>query len=90
MSSEYWKSPIGIKRRVELFADDYTFSSFNDTIQAYGETNKVSGYEWFGSIDERTCPDCDSGIGTRYGLGDSLPSLPLHAGCRCTLELITY
>ena len=87
-TSEYWKSPAGITRRVEMLGEDFTYRLVNNALQVYGEANGVAGWEWEGALDERTCDYCASQIGRRYWLGQFLPSLPAHAGCRCTFRLI--
>ena len=89
-TSEYWKSPAGITRRVEMLGEDFTYRLVNNALQVYGQTNKVKGWRWEGSIDERTCDYCYSKImeDRLYRLGQFLPSLPAHAGCRCGWILI--
>jgi len=85
---DYWKSPEGIRRRVDMLGEDFTFRVVNNSLQVYGKKNEASGFEWVGSIDEHTCNYCDSQIGRQYRLGQFLPRLPAHAGCRCEWRLI--
>jgi len=89
MSSEYWKSPEGIARRVEMIGEDFTFRVVNNSLMAYGRKNDVAGFGWIGSMDERTCSYCDSQMGRIYRVGQFLPSLPSHAGCRCEWSLLS-
>jgi len=88
MSTDYWKSPEGIERRVEMLGEDFCFRTVNNALQAYGRANDVLGWYWIGSIDERTCNYCDSQMGRFYRIGQFLPILPSHAGCRCEWELV--
>jgi len=85
---DYWKSPDGIRRRVNMLGEDFTFRVVNNSLQVYGKKNEASGFEWVGSIDERTCNYCDSQIGRQYRLGQFLPRLPAHGGCRCGWRII--
>jgi len=87
-TSEYWKSPEGLQRRIHMIGEGFTFQIVNNALQAYGARNRVRGFEWIGSLDERTCDYCDSQIGRQYNLGQFLPSLPAHVGCRCEWRLI--
>jgi len=89
MSVDYWKSPEGIERRVEMLGQDFCYNVVNEALQVYGRKNDVLGWYWIGNIDERTCSYCDSQIGLFYRLGMFLPRLPAHAGCRCGWELVS-
>ena len=82
-TSEYWKSPAGIEKRVEMLGEDFTFRVVNNSLQAYGRVNDVRGFIWVGSLDERTCDYCASQTGRFYRLGQFMPSLPAHNNCRC-------
>lgn len=88
MSSDYWRSPEGIRRRVEMLSEDFTFRVTNNALQAYGKKNDVAGWIWVGSMDEYACDYCFSQMGRFYRLGQFLPSLPAHANCRCEWELV--
>jgi len=84
----YWRSPAGIKRRKEMFGEQFTFQFVNNALQAYGRKNEVAGFEWVGTLDERTCNICDGQIGRQYTIGQFLPQLPAHVGCRCEWRVI--
>jgi len=71
-----------------MLGEDFTFRVVNNSLQVYGKKNEASGFEWVGSIDERTCNYCDSQIGRQYRLGQFLPRLPAHGGCRCSWRII--
>jgi hypothetical protein len=85
---EFWKSPLGIDRRLALFSEDFSYSVVNNSLQIYGGANNVWGFEWEGQIDNRTCNICDARIGRQYRLGQFIPSLPAHNHCRCNWRLI--
>lgn len=87
-TSEYWKSPKGIRKRIEMIGEGFTFQLVNNALQAYGTVNNVKGFEWVGSLDELTCPYCATQIGRYYRVGQFLPSLPAHLNCRCEWRLI--
>ena len=87
-TGDYWVSPEGLKRRLEYLGEDFCYNVINNALQAYGRKNEVSGWEWIGSMDERTCTYCDSQMGRFYRLGQFLPRLPSHVNCRCEWRLI--
>jgi len=85
---EYWNSPAGLQRRLDMLGEGFTFQLVNNALQAYGNANGAWGWEWTGYLDERVCQICEPRIGTRYRQGMFLPNLPVHNLCRCTFEII--
>ena len=79
-----------LPKLADMLGEDFTYRLVNNALQVYGQANKVKGWRWEGSIDERTCDYCYSHImeDRLYRLGQFLPSLPAHAGCRCGWILI--
>lgn len=85
--SDYWKSPEGLNRRIELIGEDYVFRIHNGALALVGNAN-LSALEWIGYIDVKTCDYCDGQIGRIYRQGQYIPSLPAHPWCRCSWHLI--
>jgi len=88
MNDSYWTSPEGLAKRITMFSYDFTFGIHNSSLQVYGRNEDVAGFEWEGSMDERTCDYCDGQMGRFYRLGQFLPSLPAHPNCRCSWRLV--
>ena len=71
-----------------MLTEDFSYNVVNNALQVYGRKNEVEGFEWVGSMDERTCNYCDGQIGRFYRLGQFLPRLPAHNLCRCEWRLV--
>jgi hypothetical protein len=85
---DYWTSPEGLFKRIDMLTQDWTYRTYNGAVQLIGLVNEVEGFEWEGSIDERTCNKCDMNIGRQYKLGQFMPTLPVHNFCRCSWRVI--
>jgi len=85
---EYWKSPAGITRRVEMLSQSFTYKVVNNALLIYGETGGVKRWRWVTTGDERVCPICGALAGRVYRVGQFLPSMPAHVFCRCRWEIM--
>ena len=88
VTPDYWKSFEGIVRRCEMLAESLTFQVVNGALQAFGKESKIKAFVWVTVKDDNVCDICKGYHGNYYRLGQFLPSLPAHAGCRCGWELI--
>lgn len=78
--------------RAEMIARTEVLSATNfATLEAYKQSNVVTGKEWLTAIDERTCEECDAMDGKVVTLNavfqspvGAVDAPPLHPNCRCT------
>ena len=87
-TSEYWRSPEGIMRRIEMLSQSFTYQIVNNSLMFYGYSAGITRVRWVTRGDERVCPICGPLEGRIYRKGQFLPPLPAHAGCRCGWELL--
>ncbi len=87
-TSEYWRSPIGMARRIEMLSQNFTYQVVNNSLMFYGYSADINLVRWMTMEDERVCPICGPLEGRIYRKGQFLPPLPAHANCRCSWELI--
>ena len=88
-SEDFWLTWEGIQERIDLLAEDFTWRSYNNALQIYGERNDAYGVEIIGPIDANTCKICDPLVGRIYRLGQFIPGLPKHPHCRHFFRLIS-
>jgi SPP1 gp7 family putative phage head morphogenesis protein len=70
-------------------------SSNYASVEAWKQSEVVSGKEWLTAFDEATCPECEALDGKTVGLDSEFPvdddlfadaeEPPAHVNCRCTL-----
>lgn len=87
-TSEYWRSPAGVTRRIEMLSEHFTYQVINNSLMFYGQSAGVNLVRWVTMQDERVCPICGPLQGRVYRKGQFLPPLPAHANCRCQWELL--
>jgi len=90
MSTDFWTSDEGILVRLEDLAWGLDTEVYNNAIQVHVKSNPVLPvveFEYVTEGDERVCPDCDAFSGRRYRVGQFMPQLPRHPGCRCFWDL---
>lgn len=87
-TSDYWRSPIGIMRRIEMLSQGFTYKVVNNSLMFYGYSAGITRVRWATRLDERVCPICGPLEGRIYRKGQFLPPLPAHPGCRCAWELL--
>ena len=90
-ASEYWLSPAGIRRRVDMLSQSFTHKVVNNALIIYGETGGITRWRWAtnpGASKTGPCPYCAAHSGRIYRKGQFLPPLPAHAGCVCGCELM--
>jgi len=87
-ASKYGYTPEGINRRIEMLSQSFTYKIVNHALIAYGETGGITRWQWTTAGDERVCPVCGPLDGRIYRKGQFMPSLPAHAYCRCSWELM--
>lgn len=87
-TSEYWRSPEGMMRRIEMLSQSFTYKIVNSSLMFYGYSAGITRVRWATRADERVCPICGPLEGRIYQKGQFLPRLPAHAGCRCGWELM--
>ena len=88
MTSDFWKTSEGFKRRIEALAEDFTFGLFNDALTEIGKKNNAKYFMWMGYPDANICGYCSRFVGNVYRTGQFLPRLPAHPNCRCSWEII--
>lgn len=87
-TSDYWKSPEGIQRRVDMLGQDFCWRVVNNALQVYGRKNDVKGWLGIEGPSEH-CEYCLAHIiGHFFRLGQFLPRLPAHNYCTCEWELV--
>ncbi len=87
-TSDYWRSPIGMARRIEMLSQNFTYQVVNNSLMFYGYSADITHVRWNTREDERVCIICGPLEGRVYRKGQFLPPLPAHAMCRCAWELI--
>ena len=86
--NDYWRGAEGIKRRIEMLAQHFTYQIVNNSLMFYGYSRGVTHVRWVTMEDERVCPICGPLEGRIYRKGQFMAPLPAHANCRCRWELI--
>lgn len=89
LSEEFWSSPEGIETRLDMLAESIQLTSINDAVKAYARDNDVTELLWVTDEDEHTCDFCDGQSGRPYRIGQFMPDIPVHPGCRCGWDLVT-
>jgi len=87
-TSDYWRTPQGISRRIEMLSQNFTYKVVNNSLMFYGQSAGIDYVRWVTMEDERVCPICGALDGRTYRKGQFLPPLPSHTNCRCRWELI--
>ena len=88
MTSDFYKTSAGFRKRIDALSEDFTYGLFNNALVAYGEKNKAEHFKWIGNMDARICAYCSRFVGRVYRTGQYLPRLPAHVNCRCNWEII--
>lgn len=88
MSEAFWKSDAGISARIEMLAEQVIWHTFNNALKAYAGESGVKQFEWVTQIDVRTCNYCDAQSGRRYRIGQFMPQMNPHSGCRCHWDVV--
>lgn len=83
MSEGFWSSDQGILMRLEDLSEAVVWQTFNNATQLVGSEAGATMFEWVSEIDEKTCNYCDRQSGRRYRVGQFIPRIPAHPGCRC-------
>jgi hypothetical protein len=83
MSVDFWKSEAGLSARINMLAEQIIWKAFNNAMKAYASESGIKTLEWVTQIDLNTCNYCNGQSGRRYSLGQFMPEMPAHAGCRC-------
>lgn len=90
-TSDYWKSPAGITRRIDSLSDAFSVKIINNAYKIYGKTAGVEWVKWI-THPEKTktgpCPICDGRSGHRWKTTWFTPALPAHPRCVCQWEYI--
>ena len=83
---DYWSTLPGLLKRTELLAEWSVYRLYNtftrEGAKAYGA--KTLEYHTMGDV--KVCDECDPFDGRVYNMGQFLPYLPRHFGCRCWWE----
>lgn len=58
--------------------------TYNRQLRATSQDAGVKQLEWIGETDEATCDYCDGQNGRHYWIGQFIPEIPSHPGCRCS------
>ena len=87
-TSDYWRTPQGIAKRIEILSQNFTYKVVNNSLMFYGQSAGINYVRWVTMGDERVCPICGPLEGRVYRKGQFLPPLPAHQNCRCRFELI--
>ena len=87
-TSDYWRTPPGIARRIEMLSQNFTYQIVNNSLRFYGQSAGINYVKWVTQADERVCIICGPLEGRVYRKGQFLPPLPAHVNCRCRWELV--
>ena len=90
-TSDYWRSPEGIMRRIEMLSQSFTYKVVNNSLMFYGYSAGIKRVRWVtnpGASKTGPCPICDALNGRIYRKGQFLPPLPAHQNCVCNFELL--
>lgn len=90
---EYWKSPRGIRRRIDSLAQAFNYRVINNAYKVVGETNGVKWLQWMTKGDDKVCIICRTIVkekGRKFGevggffrITWFMPEMPVHPNCRC-------
>lgn len=86
----FWTSDKGILLRLKDLTWGLHTETYNGAIQVHVKANPqlpVIEFEYVTAGDERVCAECDRFSGQRYRVGQFMPKLPRHPGCRCYWDL---
>ena len=86
-TSSYWKTPDGIRRRIRMLSQDFTYKVVNGAVKRYGQTNGAVWLFWQTVGDDRVCITCSTAAqGGQNGFYRPYwftPAMPAHSRCRC-------
>ncbi len=82
-NEDYWKSPQGIQRRIEMIAEHFTYKIVNNAVKVYGETDGAKNVIWLTQADERVCAICGPRHLRSWRVTWFTPRMPAHVNCRC-------
>lgn len=82
-SIDYWTSEKGILLRLDMMAEFIVWRTVNNALQIYGSEAGAKYFRWVAELDDRVCPYCESQHDRQFRLGQFMPNLPVHPGCRC-------
>lgn len=82
-NEEYWKSPQGIQRRIEMIGEHFTYKIVNNAIKLYGEMDGAKRVVWYTQADERVCAICGPKHMRSWKVTWFTPRMPAHVRCRC-------
>lgn len=87
-SEEYWRTAMGLKRRIDMLGANFHYNIINGALQVYGGDPAIKGWLGVAGISEH-CEYCLAKIiGRTYDKGQFLPRLPAHHRCTCTWRLV--
>ena len=84
-TSGYWKTPDGIRRRIRMLSQDFTYKTVNGAVKRYGQTNGALWLYWQTVGDDRVCAICSkAATGGQNGFYRPYwftPAMPAHSRC---------
>ena len=88
---DYWESPAGITRRIDLLAQNFNFRIVNNAFKVLAPTNQALWLRWVDFGDANVCELCryhaGGGRDGFYHVTWFMPEMPVHDGCRCQWEI---
>ena len=66
-TSDYWRTPQGISRRIEMLSQSLTYQVVNNSLMFYGNSVGVQWVRWNTQLDERVCFPAGTQITTLHG-----------------------
>lgn len=89
---DYWKSDVGIIRRIDSLAQYFSFKVVNNVFKIVGDVNGALWLRWRDMGDAWVCLQCrqyaSGGRRGYYYRTWFMPEMPVHPGCRCQWEII--
>lgn len=89
-SPNYWETPEGINRRIDLIGQNFIFRISNEAFRGYAKTVATKWLIWI-THPELTntgpCPICAPRQGRRWKINEPHPRIPAHVRCVCTWDI---
>jgi len=61
-TSDYWRTPPGISRRIEMLSEYLTYKVVNNSLMFFGYSADITHVRWVTMRDERVCPICGESL----------------------------
>lgn len=82
----YWATQSGIMDRLGMLSQRAVYGIYNTVIRSGAKALGAKMLVYHTEQDDRVCMDCEPFEGREYNMGQFLPYIPRHPGCRCWWE----